>query len=98
LLAPIKIKHIGGAGAKALEVVAGTSDLYILPPKKLQKWDMCAPDALLKARHGVVTNIQGNPLKYSIRLHKIPGTILTKSKSIHDLAMKRLKPMLRMVH
>lgn len=53
----------GGAGYKVGEVLAGTQDAYI-HKTRIQKWDVCAGDALLRAVGGRMTDWAGRDFDY----------------------------------
>lgn len=53
----------GGAGYKSLLVLDGTADAYV-HVTKIKSWDVCAPDAVLRASGGSFGDIDGKTLKY----------------------------------
>ena len=71
LIKKIHFKEViimGSIGCKITSIVRGESDLYIclsLPGKSAPKdWDFAAPEAILKAAGGEITNIDNLPLSY----------------------------------
>lgn len=56
--------NIGGVGLKVSLVAEGVRDLYVYPGDKTKLWDSCAPEAILRAAGGEVTDLQGRPLAY----------------------------------
>lgn len=54
----------GSAGTKCCLVAEGKADLYVHPVPYLKEWDTCAPDAVLRAAGGRVTDCFGAPLEY----------------------------------
>ena len=71
LINRIKFKKIivmGSIGCKIASIVRGESDLYIclsLPGKTSPKdWDFAAPEAILKAAGGAITNLENQELTY----------------------------------
>ena len=57
-------------------VAAGTADLYVHPVPYLKEWDTCAPEAMLRAAGGRVTDCGGAPLRYGKDHPGQPGGIL----------------------
>ena len=53
---PAGFEFHGAAGNKALYVVQGKADAYV-SPFYLMRWDLCAPEALLKSRLGIATGL-----------------------------------------
>ena len=51
--------RVGGAGNKAVHMLDGNADALVHVVKGIKYWDMCASEALMKARFGIVTN-KGN--------------------------------------
>jgi 3'(2'), 5'-bisphosphate nucleotidase len=88
---PTEIKRIGGAGNKAMNVVIGNADCYIHPSVGLKFWDLCAPEALIKAMGGFATNMNRVRLSYPEDGNRnIPGLLLAKTPAVYDLIVKRL--------
>lgn len=54
----------GSAGSKCALVASGQADLYVHPVPYLKEWDTCAPEAMLRAAGGRVTDCGGAPLRY----------------------------------
>jgi len=48
--------RVGGAGHKALLVLEGKADLYLFTSIGTKKWDTCAPEAIIKAAGGSLTD------------------------------------------
>ena len=59
---------MGSIGCKIASIVNGESDIYIclsLPGKSSPKdWDFAAPESVLKAAGGAITNIDNQELSY----------------------------------
>uniref|UniRef100_A0A915L6L5 inositol-phosphate phosphatase n=1 Tax=Romanomermis culicivorax TaxID=13658 RepID=A0A915L6L5_ROMCU len=60
-----RIESAGGSGYKALRLVNRTADFYT-HVTQLKKWDACAPDALVRAAGGRVTDLDGMDINYSV--------------------------------
>ena len=79
-----EVKIMGSIGCKIASIVRGESDIYIclsLPGKSSPKdWDFAAPEAILKAAGGAVTDLDNNELVYG-RLNFEQGGIIVASNS-----------------
>ena len=75
---------MGSIGCKVASIIRGDSDIYIalsLPGKSAPKdWDFAAPEAILKAAGGSITNIDNNDLVYGKNDLKHPGIIVASNK------------------
>ncbi|XP_076443099.1 3'(2'),5'-bisphosphate nucleotidase 1-like isoform X2 [Babylonia areolata] len=61
---PTEIVRVGGAGHKMLLLIEGKAHAYIYANPGCQKWDTCAPEAVLHAVGGRLTDILGRPIPY----------------------------------
>lgn len=61
---PSRIARVGGSGYKALLVLLGEVDAYVYASKGTKRWDTCAPDAIIQAAGGNVTDVLGKPIQY----------------------------------
>jgi len=63
-----KVEIMGSIGCKIASIVRGDSDIYIclsLPGKSSPKdWDFAAPESILKAAGGAITNLDNQELTY----------------------------------
>ena len=79
-----EVKIMGSIGCKIASIVRGESDIYIclsLPGKSSPKdWDFAAPEAILKAAGGAVTDLDNNDLVYG-KLNFEQGGIIVASNS-----------------
>ena len=64
----LKVEIMGSIGCKIASIVRGDSDIYIclsLPGKSSPKdWDFAAPESILKAAGGAITNLDNEELTY----------------------------------
>ena len=89
---------MGSIGCKIASLIKGESDIYIclsLPGQSSPKdWDFAAPEAILKAAGGSVTNLDNEELSYNNPQYEQRGIIVASSnKKIHKnicLEIKRL--------
>jgi 3'(2'), 5'-bisphosphate nucleotidase len=55
----------GSVGLKIGLLATGVCDLYVHPAPGLKEWDTCAPEAILRAAGGAITDVWGQPLAYN---------------------------------
>ena len=78
---------MGSIGCKIASIVRGESDIYIclsLPGKSSPKdWDFAAPEAILKAAGGVITNLDNEEISYGKAKFE-QGGILVASNNVFN--------------
>ena len=87
---------MGSIGCKIASIIRGESDIYIalsLPGKSAPKdWDFAAPEAILKAAGGYITNIDNDDLVYNKTDLKHPGIIIaSNNKRNHKRICSQVK-------
>ncbi len=95
-----KVKIMGSIGCKIASIVNGESDIYIclsLPGKSSPKdWDFAAPDCILKAAGGVITNIDNQELSYGKGSFEQGGIIVaTNDKKTHGSICLEIKEIIQ---
>ncbi len=60
-----KITPCGSAGVKGVRIAAGEADIYSQPGRAGKRWDSCAPEAIVVAAGGAVTDDRGLPFEYA---------------------------------
>ncbi len=74
---------MGSIGCKVASIIRGESDIYItlsLPDKSAPKdWDFAAPEAILKAAGGTITNIDNEDLVYGQENLEHTGIIIASN-------------------
>ena len=63
-LGAAKVDHVGSAGVKGTLVACGEADVYVHPGVAGKRWDSCAPEAIVRAAGGEVTDALGIPFDY----------------------------------
>jgi len=91
---------MGSIGCKVASILRGDSDIYIalsLPGKNAPKdWDFAAPEAVLKAAGGSITNIDNNDLVYGTTDLKHPGIIIaSNNKKNHKIICSEVKEIIK---
>ena len=87
---------MGSIGCKVASIIRGDSDIYIslsLPGKSAPKdWDFAAPEAILKAAGGTITNIDNEDLVYGRTDLKHSGIIIaSNNKENHERICLQIK-------
>lgn len=68
-----QLKPHGSAGLKTVGVANGEADLYVHDGPGMKLWDVCAPDAIVTAAGGRLSDLSGQPFDYVQRDAKLPG-------------------------
>ena len=95
-----KVIFMGSIGCKIASIIKGESDIYIslsLPDQSSPKdWDFAAPEAILKAAGGAVTNIENEELSYNQTNFEQRGIIIaSNNKEIHKELCLQLKEIVK---
>ena len=80
-----KVNFMGSIGCKIASIIRGDSDIYIclsLPGKSSPKdWDFAAPESILKAAGGAITNLDNEELTYGQPSFEQGGVIIATNDS-----------------
>ncbi len=95
-----KVQIMGSIGCKIASIVQGKSDIYIclsLPGKSSPKdWDFAAPEAILKAAGGEITNLDNQQLTYGKNSFQQGGIIVaTSDKETHKSICLEIKKIIK---
>ena len=95
-----KVNYMGSIGCKIASIIRGDSDIYIclsLPGRSSPKdWDFAAPDAILSAYGGAITNIDNEKLVYGQKNFEQRGIIIaTNDKETHGRTCKEVREIIR---
>ncbi len=78
----------GSVGLKLGLICEGRAHIYIHAGAKTNQWDTCAPEAILRAAGGIITDNFGEPLQYNTsHVRNLKGIIATNG-TIHDRVVK----------
>jgi 3'(2'), 5'-bisphosphate nucleotidase len=89
---PDVVRREGGCGYKALLIAQGVGDIYLYPQPGTKRWDTCAPEAILRAMGGALTDMHGRDFVYARS-----GDMLNQSlvacldKALHQRVIESLK-------
>ena len=94
-----KVISMGSIGCKISSILRGESDLYISlsDPKKgsPKDWDYAAPDAILRAAGGVITNLDNEEIVYNKKNLDHSGLIIaSNNRTNHKFICKELKALI----
>ncbi len=79
--------RLGSVGLKMARIACGGADLYVSMSSKTHEWDACAPEAILRAAGGFVTDCFGDPLRYNKPLTNTPRGMLATNGLMHAAAL-----------
>ena len=87
---------MGSIGCKISSIIRGESDIYIslsMPEKSAPKdWDFAAPDSILKAAGGAITNLDNQELSYGKNSFEQRGIIVaTNNRKTHGSICLEIK-------
>ena len=84
--------NVGSVGVKLCLIASGARDLYVNPSAKTKAWDTCAPEAILTAAGGRLSDLFGKGIEYRAELaHRrglvasngfVHGEVVTKLSSL----------------
>lgn len=93
-LKPDEVLKVGGAGHKVLMVIEGKAHSYVFTSNGCKRWDTSAPEAILEAMGGKLTDSFGNPIEYNYRsdgdYQNYVGIIASKSPQIHTKVLEKI--------
>jgi 3'(2'), 5'-bisphosphate nucleotidase len=82
---------MGSAGIKAARVASAELDIYAHPSRGLMKlWDVCAPEAIVRAAGGVFTDGTGRAFDYRGPYAQNEGTLAANAR-LHAEALRVLR-------
>ena len=80
---------IGSSGIKGVQIANGELELYAHPSRgKVKLWDACAPDAIIRAAGGLLTDAKGIPFDYRGAVAQGEGTV-AGNPTLHAEAVRR---------
>lgn len=82
----------GGLGCKMMAVAEGTADVYIYERQKVHEWDTLAPDVILRAACGRLTDYFGNSLEYNVpRTGVFARGLVCAPEQLHGEVLKKVQ-------
>lgn len=91
-LSPTEVIKVGGAGYKVLQLLEGKAHAYVFASAGCKKWDTCAPEAVLEAQGGVLTDIVGTHYSYhaDVEHPNRRGVLATSAKVPHEEVISKI--------
>ncbi|KAM9355299.1 3'(2'),5'-bisphosphate nucleotidase 1 isoform 1-T4 [Pholidichthys leucotaenia] len=87
---PHEVVRVGGAGNKIIQLVEGKASAYVFASPGCKKWDTCAPEAILHAVGGKLTDIHGNPYRYDANVKHMNSAGVLATLRNHDYYVSRV--------
>ena len=94
-LGVVKEQPFGSVGLKATRLALGVADIYLSVSDRTMEWDVCAPEAIVRAAGGSVTDCRGAPLRYNKPQPNTPRGILATNGPLHPACVSALEPVAR---
>lgn len=91
-LNPNEILRVGGAGYKVLQLLEGKAHAYVFASSGCKKWDTCAPEAVLEAYGGILTDITGEHYAYGkdVAFPNLAGVLGTAKGTDHRAVVDKI--------
>jgi 3'(2'), 5'-bisphosphate nucleotidase len=90
-LSAAKVDHVGSAGVKGTLVACGEADVYVHAGVAGKLWDTCAPEAIVRAAGGEVTDATGAAIDYrGGQLSNARGVLMTNGP-LHAAVLSRMR-------
>jgi 3'(2'), 5'-bisphosphate nucleotidase len=85
-----RVTEQGSVGLKTGLIAEGLADLYLHPSPRSSRWDTCAPEAILRAAGGVLTDFSGLPYSYDGQELENGRGIVAASARVAEALLPRL--------
>lgn len=85
--------NVGSVGLKLCLIALAERDLYVNPSSHSKVWDTCAPEAILRAAGGRITDVHGEPLRYDHEDVRRRNGLVASNNLVHDEVIARLAPL-----
>jgi 3'(2'), 5'-bisphosphate nucleotidase len=85
-----EVRAMGSAGLKGAQVAQGAAEVYLDTGRGLQRWDVCAVDALVTAAGGRVSDVAGAPIDYRGESLVCARGLVASNGLVHEAILARL--------
>lgn len=82
--------NVGSVGLKLCLIAAGARDLYVNPAAKTKAWDTCAPEVILNAAGGKLTDLHGVPVDYRCEDLRHHHGLVGSNGHLHDAVIAQM--------
>uniref|UniRef100_A0A0A9XDR7 3'(2'),5'-bisphosphate nucleotidase 1 n=1 Tax=Lygus hesperus TaxID=30085 RepID=A0A0A9XDR7_LYGHE len=89
-----EVIRVGGAGYKVLLLLEGRAHAYVFPTPGCKRWDTCAPEALLNAVGGILSDTHGALYSYDKNIKDVvnaEGVLAAYNTEYHKRCVDALK-------
>uniref|UniRef100_A0A672L191 3'(2'),5'-bisphosphate nucleotidase 1 n=2 Tax=Sinocyclocheilus grahami TaxID=75366 RepID=A0A672L191_SINGR len=87
---PHDVIQVGGAGNKIIQLVEGKASAYVFASPGCKKWDTCAPEAILHAVGGKLTDMHGNAYRYDANVKHMNSAGVLATLRNHEYYLSRV--------
>ncbi|XP_011610515.2 3'(2'),5'-bisphosphate nucleotidase 1 [Takifugu rubripes] len=87
---PHEVIRVGGAGNKVIQLVEGRASAYVFASPGCKKWDTCAPEAILTAVGGKLTDMHGNAYRYDANVKHMNSAGVLATLRNHEYYISRV--------
>ncbi|KAL4648974.1 3'(2'),5'-bisphosphate nucleotidase 1 isoform X2 [Arapaima gigas] len=87
---PHDVIKVGGAGNKIIQLVEGKASAYVFASPGCKKWDTCAPEAILHAVGGKLTDMHGKAYKYHASVKHMNSSGVLATLRDHQFYLSRV--------
>lgn len=87
---PHDVIKVGGAGNKIIQLVEGKASAYVFASPGCKKWDTCAPEAILHAVGGKLTDMHGNAYRYDADVKHMNSAGVLATLQDHQYYLSRV--------
>ena len=84
----------GSVGLKLGLICDGSAHIYIHAGSKTNQWDTCAPEAILHAAGGRITDTAGQPMEYNTNHVRNMNGIIATNGTLHDKVVEATQAVL----
>lgn len=92
---PHEVIRVGGAGNKIIQLVEGKASAYVFGSPGCKKWDTCAPEAILHAVGGKLTDVHGNAYRYDADVKHMNSAGVLATLRDHEYYVSRVPESVR---
>lgn len=85
---------VGSVGLKIAKLVEQHADIYLSFSSQMHEWDACAPEAIVRAAGGMMTDVTGAPLRYNQPQTTLARGILASNPTLHPQCVQAIAPYL----
>ncbi len=89
---PSEILGAGGCGHKVLLILEGAAHAYVFGSPYCKKWDTAAPEAIVEAAGGKLTDMHGNYIEYHADVQRLNsgGVLAVPKREKHQWYLEKI--------